>query len=476
MITFLRGIYPKVLLCLLFFSSSFSAECAGWKIKFDGSDSNPVIAGGVLYVGSADGAVYAFDPTNGATKWRFQTGEGLSSGPEVITMPKKGASLDEMIAKAVNAPREKGKRSVDLTPVVRNGTVFIGSGDFFFYALDAVTGEKKWSYAAGSKIFRNAVHEDGTAYIVTEKGLHALDSSTGQRKWLFETLQEIPMQQMNDVRRLGKRPAQGPVRGEKALFLTAWPYRMSTTPQKGFVYAVAPESGTTKWVTALDGLDIAAPVAANGLVFVTAEDPRSPPQPGNPLGSSSNHETLYAINAVDGQIKWKLGAERVYGTSRLLIAGNTIYFKTDKRLIAAELETGRSLWSFGAEDIQGDPKADDQHLYVVTHKGTMARPDDTLHALALATGHEKWSQRLSGGAYLRMVDEGVVYAGRAYLYALDATAGTKLWSFEEIGRGHSAQLISGGRIFAISPTVEYFGTNRVDQGYLYALDAKTGKP
>jgi outer membrane protein assembly factor BamB len=75
-----------------------------------------------------------------------------------------------------------------------------------------------------------------------------------------------------------------------------------------------------------------------------------------------------------------------------------------------------------------------------------------------------------------MVHEGVVYAGRGYLYAIDAATGTKLWSFEEIGRHHSAQLISGGRIFAISPTVEFSGTSRVDQGYLYALDAKTGKP
>ena len=475
MITFLRETYPKLLLCLLLFSSSFSAECAGWKIKFDGSDSDPVIADGVLYVGSADGAVYALDPINGATKWRFQTGEGLTSGPQIITTPRKGATFEEMVTKGVNAPRQ-GKKGIDLTPVVRKGTVFIGSGDFSFYALDAMTGEKKWSYAAESKIAGSAVYDDGTAYIVTEKGLHALDTSTGKRKWLFETLQEIPVQQMNDVRRLGKRPAQGPERGENALFLTAWPFRMSTTPQKCFVYAVAPESGKTMWVNALDGLDITAPVVAKGLVFVTAEDPRSAPQPGNPLGSSSNQETLYAINAVDGQIKWKLGAERVYGRSRLLIANNTIYFKTDKRLIAVELETGRLLWSFGAENIQGDPKVDDQHLYVVTHKGTMARPDDTLHALALATGQEKWSQRLSGGAYMRMVHEGVVYAGGANLYALDADAGTKLWSFEEMRRISSVQLIFGGRIFAISPTVTYFGTSKVDQGYLYALDAKTGKP
>ncbi len=464
MITFLRETYPKLLLCLLLFSSSFSAECAGWKIKFDGSASDPVIADGVLYVGSADGAVYAIDPTNGATKWRFQTGEGLTSGPQVITMPK-GASFGEMVAKGLSAARQ-GKKRINLTPVVRKGTVFVGSEDFSFYAVDAVTGEKRWSYAAESKIVGIAVYEDSTAYIVTDKGLHALDSSTGQRKWLFETLQEIPVQEMN----FGKRPAEGPVWGENALFLSAWPTLRSTTPQRCFLYAVAPESGKAMWVTALDGLGITKPLAVKGLVFVAAENPSSAPQPGHPHGVSSKQETLYAINAVDGQIKWKLGAERVYGPSRLLIANSTIYFKTDKKLIAVELETGRLLWTFDAENIQGDPKADGQHLYVVTRKGTMARPDDTLHALALATGHAKWSQGLSGGVDLHMVYEGVVYAaGGANLHALDATTGAKLWSFEGIGRGHSAQLIFGGRIFAISPTVDYFGTSRVDRGIFMQL-------
>jgi eukaryotic-like serine/threonine-protein kinase len=473
MITLPRGTYLSLLLAFLLVSSSFPGECAGWTIKFAGSNSDPVVVDGVLYVGSADGAIYALDPANGATRWRFQTGDGLSSGPEIITMPKKGAGPDEMTAQALNAPREKGRRSVDLTPTVRNGTVFIGAGDFSFYALDASTGGKKWSYAAGSKIFGSAVYEDDTALVVTEKGLHALDASTGQKKWLFETLQEVPLRQMNDVRNLGKRPAQGPVRGENTLFLTAWPFMLSTTPQKSFVYAVAPDSGMTRWTTALDGLDITAPVVAKGLVLVAVEDPRLPSQPGHPLGVSANRATLYAINALDGQIKWKLGAERMYGTSRLLIAGDTIYFQTDKALIAADLATGQPLWSFSAENIQGDPKVDDRHLYVVTHKRAPIGPDDTVRALAIATGRERWSLGLGGGAAsLRMVHEGVVYVGGSYLYAIDGGTGTRSWSF----KGHSARLVSGGRVFLVSPTVEYIGSSRVDQGYLHALDAKTGKP
>ena len=82
--------------------------------------------------------------------------------------------------------------------------------------------------------------------------------------------------------------------------------------------------------------------------------------------------------------------------------------------------------------------------------------------------------RLSGGGFLRMVHEGTVYAGGSHTYAIDAATGKQLWSFKGPLR-HSARLVSGSRIFVISPTVDYFGSSRVDQGYLHALDAKTGE-
>ena len=102
----------------------------GWRINFDGSGSSPVIADGVLYVGSADGAVYALDPSTGETKWRFQTGEGLSSLPQVITVPR-GTSVDDQMAAGMEAARKQrtaGIRRVDMAPAVEDGTVFIGSG------------------------------------------------------------------------------------------------------------------------------------------------------------------------------------------------------------------------------------------------------------------------------------------------------------------------------------------------------------
>jgi outer membrane protein assembly factor BamB len=443
----------------------------GWKMKLDGSGSRPVIVDGVLYVGAADGGVYAVDVKTGATRWRFQTGEGLSSVPQTIVVPRGTGDAGRMSAgmSAVERQRAMGIRRVDMTPAVENGTVFIGSGDHTFYAIDAATGAKKWSYLAGSGMASSnnmtleqpaPILRDGTVYVTTEEGLHALNAITGDRKWLFETLQEIPIKAMNLGR---KRKPEGPVLGNGVVYLTAWPYGGGAA--KSFVYAVDPDSGKARWVTSLDDLDITAPVAAKGLVFVATHPS---------ISSTSSRATLHAISAADGQIKWAFGADRKFGSARLLVAGNALYFSTDKAVSALELETGRQLWSASAEEFQGDLKADDQHLYVIARKGSLARPKDTLRALALTTGQEKWSYELGGsGGYRLLIQDGLVYAG--YFYALDAATGRNVWSVKVTGRA-SAPVVSGGKMFVTTPTVDYSGTSRVDPGYLYAIEVKTGKP
>jgi outer membrane protein assembly factor BamB len=241
-------------------------------------------------------------------------------------------------------------------------------------------------------------------------------------------------------------------------------------------------------VATLDGIDISAPTTAKRIVFVTVEDP-----------GSSRRITLYAINTADGQVRWKLGSDTNSSLPDLVIVGNTIYFSTDKSLIAAELETGRQLWSFSADGIKTwadgikswTVQADDQHLYVSTSKGSK----HTLHALALATGQQKWSQDGYWLSKTKMVHGGTVYGERsvgtiylklpgslygqqwtlraASLHAFDAASGRKLWSTKLPHA--SPELISGGRIFLSSDTDTTFGLGRVDKGYLYAINARTGK-
>jgi outer membrane protein assembly factor BamB len=177
---------------------------------------------------------------------------------------------------------------------------------------------------------------------------------------------------------------------------------------------------------------------------------------------------LYAIDAADGQVKWKFGAALKLRSLDLLVAANTIYFSTDQGVSALELATGRQLWTFNSAGLIGPLLADDQRLYVVTADSRRPR----VRALALATGQEQWSQRVN--ARLAMIHDGVAYLSGDRIYALETTTGKELWSFKGTGR-ESARLIAGGRLFLTSDTLFDFGGGTTDQGFLSALDARTGR-
>ena len=444
-------------------SAAKQPAASGWKIEFDGSDSSPVIANGVLYIGSADGAVYALDPANGQTKWRFQTGGGLAPatpGPQAPPHQATPADASDVLQAAAQQ-KEVGERRVDGTPLVEDATVLVGSGDLSFYAIDAVTGKKKWSFNAKGKIF-SATLRDHTAYVVTSAGLYALDAATGQKKWLFQTLQEIPTEQTSTS---GKRVSTGPVMGDGVIFLTA--------SKGGFLYAVDPVSGKAKWVINVDGLDASAPFSAKGLVFFSVEEDLASVAQKEKSQSSEHTATLYGIEAASGQTKWKFDAPMQVSSRPMLVAGQTICFGTDKGLFALELETGRQLWRF-SEDEPASLLADDQSVYVVTHKTVSGGSKNIVRALSLSTGQEKWSRAVGASPHLAKVEDGIVYlSGAPLLQAISAATGKELWSFNGAGVSSASEpLFSGGKIFL---STQASPDSKLQHGYLYAIEAKTGK-
>lgn len=79
---------------------------------------SPTHSNGVIFVGSGDNKVYAFDANSGTKKWEFAT-----------------------------------NNEVYASPAVSNGLVYIGSNDGKMYCLDAATGTKKWEFATGDQVY-----------------------------------------------------------------------------------------------------------------------------------------------------------------------------------------------------------------------------------------------------------------------------------------------------------------------------------
>jgi outer membrane protein assembly factor BamB len=55
-----------------------------WKAIADSYGSSPVVANGVLYIGSFDYNVYAFNASTGAQLWKYKTGKYVYSTPAVV--------------------------------------------------------------------------------------------------------------------------------------------------------------------------------------------------------------------------------------------------------------------------------------------------------------------------------------------------------------------------------------------------------
>ena len=74
------------------------------------------------------------------------------------------------------------------SPSIANGVAYVGSQDRTFYALDAATGDKIWSYETGDAIDSYAAVASGVVYIGSEDDyVYALDTKTGDKIWTYKT-------------------------------------------------------------------------------------------------------------------------------------------------------------------------------------------------------------------------------------------------------------------------------------------------
>jgi outer membrane protein assembly factor BamB len=136
-----------------------------WRAKTDGRvRTSPAVANGVVFASSFDGRVYAFDLATGKQRWRYDTeGASLNSG---------NYGFD--------------RRSIQSSPAVADGVVFVGARDGFVYAIDASDGKLKWRYDHKvSWINSSPAVADGVVYDGSSDAqfVQALDAASGRELW-----------------------------------------------------------------------------------------------------------------------------------------------------------------------------------------------------------------------------------------------------------------------------------------------------
>jgi outer membrane protein assembly factor BamB len=165
---------------------------------------SPTVAGGVVYVGSSDGNLYALDAKSGepAQRGPFPTGSPVLSSPAVhagvvyvggfgLVYALRAEDLSELGRFVVDGP-------VDTSPTVLNDKVYVVTSKGRAYAFDIVSADQEtgassstrpvWDTQIGGQVFSSpavaAVNGQNYVFIgCGDSNLYALNADAGAEEW-----------------------------------------------------------------------------------------------------------------------------------------------------------------------------------------------------------------------------------------------------------------------------------------------------
>lgn len=344
-----------------------------WTFRTDGAvRSSPALHDGTLYVGSADGHLYALDAASGALRWRFDAGSPIASSPavtgSVVMISSRDGTLHGLavgdgrslwrLETGPDLPLPWGHEGWDYlhsSPTVADGVVYWGSGDGYLHAIEPSSGLQRWTVRTGGRIRSTPAVSGGLVVVGGSDGrVYAVDARTGEERWTFET------------------------------------------------------AGAT-----LDAADfgydrrqiIASPAIVDGRVYVGSRD-----------------ASLYALHAADGTLAWTFDEPSAWIIASAAVDDGRVFStrSSSGNIRAVVRETGEELWRVQTHGfVYSSPVLVGDVLYV-------GRGDGLLSAFNASDGEELWSYRTEAG----INSTPVVHGGRIYVgsddgrvYALAAAEG-----------------------------------------------------
>ncbi|MFG2784297.1 PQQ-binding-like beta-propeller repeat protein [Streptomyces prunicolor] len=89
---------------------------------------------------------------------------------------------------AVRWQLDTGGAVKESSPVVVDGTVYVGSWNHLLWAVDALSGEERWQCRVGGVVAASPAFANGTVYIGSwDKCLWAVDAVSGRERWRVRT-------------------------------------------------------------------------------------------------------------------------------------------------------------------------------------------------------------------------------------------------------------------------------------------------
>lgn len=405
--------------------------------------SQPLLAGGGLFVGSHDGTIYALDAKEGCVRWKFSAAAAVLGG--MVLSPE--------------VPRNSGASTA--SPML-----FFGDQLAYVYALDATSGTLTWKakvddhgaavvtatpvlvqdrlYVPVASLEEAEAMDRGYPCCTFRGSIVAVEASTGKQIWKRYTIASPATKQATDlvgIVRYG--PSGAGVWGSPAVdmrrrllyFATGNSYSEPGDSSSNAIFAIELDTGSVRWRTQTIADDNWNLGWALRCQLLAEKDCPRLTKAGADVDFSA---PPILVRAKDGR--------------DIVVAG-----RKDGFVVGVAPDTGAIQWSTTAST-DSNPYAamlffgmmvDGERVIVPSVGGTVPgpnqsspMPDDGLYALEAFTGKRVWSTRVSnhcgkrghclGVASAPIGFHGVAFAGSVdgYVRAFDTHSGEVRWSFD----------------------------------------------
>lgn len=294
-------------------------------------------------VHASDGpTLFALDAREGGDLWRLSTDAwvySLKADRGTVVTGTRGGGVQAWEASAGQKLWEitgcqTDFESPEAGPVLHEGTVYVWQ-DARLRALDARTGEERWSYPIGDTASCGGVPvrvtpaPDGYVYLSAGTRVLAVDVASGMVRWHFEA-PAVFLSPPTFV--------PGPAVTGGGVYLADY---------LGTVYAIDATDGRDRWRIATEARSSVDPVlVAAGHVHV---------------GSGKG---LYTLDAVTGTPKWRFQAGGDIVGAPAVAEGRIHFGSTDHLLYTLKADDGRLRWKLATGgEITGSPVVRDGVVY-----------------------------------------------------------------------------------------------------------------
>ncbi|WP_089789643.1 outer membrane protein assembly factor BamB family protein [Natronobacterium haloterrestre] len=305
--------------------------------------------------------------------------------------------------------------SLAATPLLIDGTLYVGSHDERFYAIDPETGDEEWSVDLETSLRPTPAYADGNFYLSGNRELLSIDAESGDVRWREDGTNSNPYYPLvlddstgvvTDNEHLWRFDLETGTL-EEPIDLLPDPYEMGVSEapaiSDGTAYvayedrlgAIDLGTGEREWVFENEAGEILhhiSPAVADGLVYI-----------GDVEGN------FYAVDADSGDLEWEYEATTEIASSPS-VANGTVFFGDRNRVIALETEAGDKKWDAEVPFPQNIPS-------LIANGIVYTSSHTYICAIRSRTGEKIWSHEF--GSEIDDIREASNYAIRMTPIAFD---------------------------------------------------------